>query len=183
MLSSSLYTSEEKDYFSLVRFRKIIINALAIDEFDWVEKFVDNYLARLPQQYRDGMYYYSQALLNFRKKNFDAALENISKVKFEIYSVKFDAWGIKLKSEYELGYYEEAAYSLDSYKHSINTDKTSPHWMKARFQNFMNYFGKILKRKENEIDFFGKEKKDMVNEISNTKEIIDKSWLTEKVGE
>src|SRR5260221_12824090 len=128
------------------------------------------------------MYFYSQSMLHFKKKEFDKALENISKVKFEVYSIKFDAWGITLKSEFELGDYERAAYSLDSYKHSLISDRASPKWIKIRFQNFMNYFVRILKKQEIEAGFTKPEIESMQKEISGISEIADKNWLLGKLS-
>lgn len=179
MLTRKLFTAEDEDYFSIIRFRGMVKCALLNDEFAWTEEFLNKYLEKLPIQFRDNMNYYSLALLYFRRRMFGKALENVSKVRFETYRIKFDVWALKLQIEFELGYYEEVLYSIDSFRHSLKNDTTSPHWMKARFSNFMNYFQKVLKIKHSqekpEAEFFK-------NEISKSKEVLEKDWLLEKLA-
>lgn len=182
MLSKGLYTSEDKDYFPLIRFRKVIRNALSINELSWTEKFMENYLDKLPVNYRREMYCYSKAMLQFKSGDFERALENISKVKFEVYSMKYDVWLVKLCTEFELGYFEQALYSIDSYKHLLKNDNTSPVRMKERFINFITYYLKILKLKSGEktgsID-----NEILKNEIEAAKVLWEKDWLLEKLNE
>jgi len=183
MLASGLFTFEDKDYFPLIGFRKVIRNALSINEFSWTEGFISKYLNTLPKEFRNNMHHYSQALLSFHKGKFDKALENISKVKFEIYSIKFDVWALKLQTEFELEYYEEALYSLDSYRHLMKNDTASPAWMKARFLNFLNYYTRILRIRNEENKFSEIEAKTLKDEISKCRELVEKLWLLEKLNE
>ncbi len=178
MLSRNLFTAEDEDYFSVIRFRGMVRCALLNDEFAWTEAFLGKYLDKLPKQFRDNMNYYTRALLYFHRRMFGEALENVSKVKFETYRIKFDVWALKLQTEFELDYYEEALYSIDSFRHSLRNDTTSPQWIKARFSNFINYFHKILKMKD------GQEKSEadiLREEISKSKEVLEKDWLLEKL--
>lgn len=181
MLSTGLFVSQDLDYLPLLRFMNMIKNALLINEFVWTEEFISKYLNRLTKEFRNNMYHYAFALLNFRRGQFDEALENISMVKFEVYTMKFDAWALKLKSEFELNYYEEAFYSIDSYRHSLRNDTTSPEWMKARFSSFMNYFHKILKIKSDGEKVPDIEKEIFRDEISKSGELLEKEWLLEKL--
>jgi hypothetical protein len=183
MLSTGLYVANENDHLSLVRFRKIIIDAISINEIKWVEEFIGNYLDKLPEEFRSNMYYYTQALLNFCKANFEKTLENISKVKSDVYTVKFDVWTLKLQCEFELKYLEEAYYSIDSYKHSLKSDTTSPQLMKNRFLTFLNFYNNLLKLSINSEDL----KKNTTsleilrNDVLKSSELLKKKWLLEKL--
>jgi hypothetical protein len=95
--------------------------------------------------------------------------------------MKFDTWSLKLQAEFELGYFEEALYTLDSYRHLLKNDKSSPEWMKQRFLNFLNYFSRILKLKNEESKFSETDTEALRDEVSGCKELIEKSWLLEKI--
>jgi hypothetical protein len=179
MLSNELYSWKNTDYFPLVGFRKMIKNALSLNKFEWTSNFIKKYISKLPSEFQDIMGYFSQALLSFHRGEFDKALENISKVKFEFFSMKFDIWVLKLQSEMELGYYEEALYSVDSYRHLLKKDTSSPTWMKDRFMNFMNHYTKILKIK-NEVNFSEDEREILKNKIVDS-ELIEKQWILQKI--
>jgi hypothetical protein len=182
MLKASLYTSSDAHNIPLIRFRNIVRNALIIKEFQWTEDFISAYLDKLPEEHRESMYSYSLALLNFDKGKFDLALENISKVKFETYSVKFDVWSLKLKTEFELDMHEQALYSVDSYKHLLKKDKSSPEWMKKRVLGFINYYYRILKLKNERNKSAETDTIYLQNEISACSELIEKKWLLEKLS-
>jgi hypothetical protein len=181
MLSMGLVTSQDNDLFPLIRFRKMILNALSLGKLEWTENFVKDYINLLPENFRENMSYYSQAYIHFKKGIYENTLLNISRVKLDVYSVKFDTWILKLQSELELGYYEEALYSVDSYKHLLRNDSSSPEWMKKRIHNFINFFHKILKvrSEENELKEF--EKENLAKEILNSKDLIERKWLLEKL--
>jgi hypothetical protein len=179
MLTKGIYTSEDKDYFPLIRFRKIIRNALSVNAVRWTEEFIKSYLEKLPEKYRLNMNYYAQAMLLLKSRKFDLALQNISRVKFELYSLKFDVWVLKLCTEFELGYFEEAVYSVDSYRHLLKNDTNSPDWMKKRFLKFINYYQKLLNVNTGKKPGFINTGL-LINEIELSKEILEKEWLLEK---
>ena len=181
MLSTGLYTSQDEDYLPLIRYRLILRNALIIGEYEWAKEFAKNYLDKLHPEFRENMNYFSKALLSFFKKQFEESLENISKFKSIIYTMKFDVWILKLQTEFELGYWEEALYSLDSFKHSIKNDITSPDWIKARFNNFMNYYRRLLTAVSQGEVISKMEKENLEREISASPEVFEKEWLLEKL--
>lgn len=181
MIALELLTSEDKDYLSLIGFRKIIRNSLAVGELKWTKDFVNKYLGMLPEAFRDNMYYYSQALIEFTGGAFNKALENVSKVKLETYAIKFDMWAMKLESEFELGYYEEALYSIDSYKHLLKKDNVSPEWMKERILIFIGYFNKVLRFKNENQRFSETDREMLKQEISAAPNLIDRKWLAGKL--
>ncbi len=186
MLSTGLYKSEDSDYFSLIRFRKMLKISLSLHEYKWAENFINKYLSELPKEFQNNMYFYSEALLYFSKMNFDKSLENISKVKSEVYIFKFDVLVLKLQCEFELKYFEEAYYSLDSIKHLLKSDTTSPKWMKSRLSGFLRYFNYLLKTTHTRVvqlkyEFVPFEK--LINEIKNSSQILEKEWLLDKFNE
>jgi hypothetical protein len=179
MLTGGLFTSNENDYFPLIRFRKIILTLLTLKKYNEAEDFIRLYKDKLPEEFRENMYYYSCALLSYEKKQFRQALENIMKVKFDTYSMKYDVWALKIKTQYELDYIEQSFYTFDALKHSIKNDKKSPEWMKKRFSNFLNCFQTVLKLKAG--DELDRSADEIRNEILKSSELIEKKWLLEKL--
>ena len=181
MLTTGLYTSQDEDYLPLIRYRLILRNALITGEYEWAKEFTKNFLDKLHPEFRENMNYFSRALLSFFEKQFEESLENISKFKSLIYTMKFDVWILKLQTEFELGYWEEALYSLDSFKHSIKNDMTSPDWIKTRFSNFTNYYRRLLTAVSQGEVISKMEKENLEREISASSEVFEKEWLLEKL--
>jgi len=179
MLSTGIYSSDAKNYLNPVRFRNFIFNALQVGEIEWAENVIKNHVKDLPPKFQNDMLLYARACVDFKCGNYDKALQGISKVKYSDYAVKFDVWTLKLKALYELGYFEEALYSLDSYAHSLKQDTTSPQWIKTRFSNFIRAYRKLLKLKYQQMP--KTEARLLRDEITKTRELLDQRWLLEKI--
>jgi hypothetical protein len=179
MLERNLYESLDTNYMNLVRFWKIINNAISLKKFDWTENFIKDYSEKLLPEIVHHMKNYSYSLLSFAKGDYQKSLEYAAKVKSFEYLINYSTKVLKLKCFCELGYLEEAIYSVDSYKHSLRKDTTSPDWIKTRFSNFINYYVKMLMIKE-EADK-SVDAGILRIEISKETEILEKHWLLEKV--
>jgi len=179
MLSSNLYTSDDSNYLHVIAFRKIVETSLYLKKFDWTKTFIEEYSSRLPPDSIEHMKNYAYALLEFSKGEYGKAIEHASKVKFYEFNIKYASKIIKLKSYFELCYFEEIYYSIDSYRHTLKADE-APDWAKLRFLNFLTSLEKITKlRAENSSDEFEFKK---INEVISCEDIFESDWLKEKVS-
>ncbi|MBK8982642.1 MAG: hypothetical protein IPM38_10065 [Ignavibacteria bacterium] len=85
-LETGSYKWSEDDSFQIGLFRNMLFSALDCKEFEWMEHFVNNYSKELNPEHRDNMKYYSFALLEYGRKNYELALENLSKVEYKFFS-------------------------------------------------------------------------------------------------
>ncbi|MEO8664039.1 MAG: hypothetical protein ABI462_00970 [Ignavibacteria bacterium] len=90
MLENNIYKKSVSEDFHIVLFRNIVFRASKIGEYEWLEYFINKYSAELHADHRDNMKYYSLSHLFFAKKQFDKALENISKVRYAFFIYKID---------------------------------------------------------------------------------------------
>lgn len=180
MLDKNIYESDDNQYFHIIRFWKIVSNALRLNEFEWTENFVKDYSNRLAPEYTEHMRNYSYAMLYFAKGQYDESLECASKTKPLMYNIRYDLMFLKIKCCYELGLVEELYYHLDSFKHLLKND-TSPEWAKKRFENFLLFFENLVKLKKNpgemdkDIEFFNQK-------LQKAGEVSEKRWLLEKAN-
>lgn len=58
--------------------------ASELKELDWLENFINKFSAELAPADRDNMINYTFALLNYERKEYEKALENILKIKIKI---------------------------------------------------------------------------------------------------
>jgi hypothetical protein len=182
-LEKNLYSLNESDYFPVAGFRKILSTSIVLEKFEWAEYFTKTYIGRLPEDHRKNMSYYSEALLNFAKGIYEKALENIAKVTFKDYILRFNSWILKLKALYELGLFEDALYSLNSISQSLLNDTKSPEHEKTKVFNFLHIYRKLLKSK------FKHEKNEkseflIPNDLNTSSlQISDNKWLLNKIRE
>ncbi len=180
MIKEDLLTHTEKDYIQTNLFRNIFYIAVILKKYDWAEKFIEHYSARINPEQKENMFYFSRAFLGFEKKQFENALENISKVTHKFFVFKFDAKVLMLKIYYELEEYEPALSLIDSFFHFLSNNKSIHSHDRERFGNFLKYLKLFIKLKD---DPQKKEAGLLKKEISSAGNIINQKWLLEKAKE
>ena len=119
MLKNNIYKKSTKEDFHIVLFRNIIFVMTIAGKFEWLENFIEKYSGELHIDHRENMYSFSYAHVNFAKGNFEAALEYISTVSYDVFIFKMDVRVLLLKIYYELSYFEQAYSLIDSTLHFL----------------------------------------------------------------
>lgn len=157
----------------------LVSNAVALNEIEFAEKFVEEYSGKLPVDYRNNSYNYCLAVINFGKGDYGRSLAFLSNIRNEKLMLKYQSKKIYLKIYYELNDYESFLYAFDSFKHFKKRNKLSNETRAISY----NMFGESVKslfKLRNSFDKFEsvKLRKDILNNINK-----DKSWLLEKLDE
>ena len=71
------------------------------------------------------------------KGDYEKALRYLSRVKFRKYYDKFKIKALNLMIYYEAGYFEEAFFLADSFKHFISKYKSITPYVRERTNNFV----------------------------------------------
>lgn len=139
--------SPDGKYMRLMLYRQILMTAITLKEFEWTEKFVNDYSGKLPVNCRDNMRNFSFSQICFEQNKFEESLNLISKVNFDLFTLKLDVRNLMLKIYYELGFYEEAFSLMDSYRHFLSENKNVSEFYKDLAGGFLNYYAKLVKLK------------------------------------
>lgn len=156
-----------------------IVNVSAANDIKFTEDFINNYKDKIPQEFRENIYFYSMAVLNYRKKNFERSLEYIVKVQSKELLMKFDIKHLQLNIYYELNDRVAFDYSYDALKHfikSINLTNESRIVTRVKYCEYIKALFNL------------REKPDAYKLSSLKKEItenktLNKEWLLRKIGE
>jgi len=180
MIRNNAYSWSENEYMQIVTFRNIMITSLELQEYRWLESFTENYSDRLKPEYRDNMKNLVLANIRYAERRFEEALAFIQKVKYDVFLYKVDVRNLALKIFYELDMFEQAFYSIDSYRHFLANTHELTEYFKVQNINFVNLFAKILKAKADgifeEIDV-------IIKEINGTDPLSSRIWLLNKSEE
>lgn len=175
-LERGVYNSAEGGPIAPDMFRNIVINALRLEEYEWVEEFISTYIKNLQPEYRDNMYNFSMSLLSFEKGRFEHSLSFISNVRFDSIVLKFDVKILTLMVYFELGYFEAAISMMDSFRHFILETPYISGYIKEIHTNFIKYLNELIKMKVTDKHY---DKQLFINEVSTVK-VRNKEWLIEK---
>lgn len=172
----------ERDFLSHILFMNVITSGLDSGETKWVENFIRRYCDALKPEHRDNMFNFSFALIHLREKNYDTALEFISKVISDDLSYKHQLKSFYLKIYFELGEVQAFYSHIDSYRHFIKNDKLISPESREYITNYITLSKKLFDMK-NSPDKNIFEMQNMKKEITSHKSLINKLWLLKKVNE
>lgn len=164
---------------SVSDFRNIVVAALRVAEYDWTEKFIEEYADFLHPNFRDNAVFFSLARLEMYRKNYGKVLEQLQRINFADVWYNLGAKTIQVAAYYELKEFDTLESLLHSFKIFINREKSLTKDRKATYLNLIKYTKRIIMLLPSDKDKIAKLK----DEIVQTKGIVTKTWLLEKVEE
>lgn len=182
ILENGFYKLSQKEDFHIVLFRNIVIDTSSIFEYKWLEEFINKYSEELNENHRENMRAYSMAYLLFARSEFEKALENIMKIKYNLFLFKLDLKILQLKIYYELGFYEEGLSLVSATLSYINSTKELAEFIKESIGNFAKCMRELIKIRSD-----ASSKKIDLHELKlKVKNIFHTNlsgWIMEKISE
>ena len=162
---------------SVSNFRNIVHIALRVGEFDWAENFIFEYSKYIDEKYRANSVEFSLARLEFYRKDFNKVLDHLNRVNYEDVWYNLNAKSILLLTYYELDELDALESLLQAFKMYIRREKSLTIDRKEHFLNLIKFTQNLMKLSHKE-----KEKLNKLRvEISNSKGVVSKPWLLEKI--
>ena len=161
-------------------FTNIVRNASLLNEFDWLDNFLNEYKHRLNPELSDEITNYSQAMIESAKGNFEKSLMHFSKIKIERSNMKLDMKNLLIIIYYELNFIEELISLIDTNKHFLQRDRSVSDSYRQVSLLLMNFVSELIKIKSSnkKISTHGLRK-----EIEKSDYFIFKEWLLKKAEE
>lgn len=116
-------------------------------KLEWAEEFIQKTSRELPEKLRDSMTNHSLANLFFLKKEFNKALDYISRVNYDYPQHKIDSKTLTFRIYYELGEYEHAISVLDTTRQYLQKGTELAEIFRTCNLNFVKYAAELLRRK------------------------------------
>lgn len=166
-------------FFNDVLFKNIVTVGLLLKETDWTEDFINKYIDRIDPGEKNNVLYLSNARLNFKKKNYEKSLEELSKIiSVGHFYFKLSIKSLTLMIYIEKGWFVQAYDVIDAFRHYLSQEKMLPGFRKEKYINFLKYCNEIIKLNS-------KKSSDKANilklELLNAENVLEKEWLMEKV--
>lgn len=161
-------------------YKSVAATALIARQSGWAEKFINDYKKELRAEYREPVYYHCYAKIEISRKNYDKALEYLSKVKIDEIYLKTETRLLVGLIYYETGIEDSLNSLLDTMRHFFRNDKFMAEERKHFYWDFVKILNKIalLRNKDDQSAVFEIQKR-----IEDTPKLYLKNWLTEKINE
>lgn len=175
-LKSGILTYDNK--IDSYNFKIIVVIGLRLEEYDWIEYFIETYSSLVSEEERDNTRSYNMAMLHFYKKNYPKVLSLLQQLEYEDLTYNLGAKSMLLATYYEMDEYEPLSSLLDSFKVFLNRKKSKiPSTTITDYQNLIKFTRKLLSLNSNDHIAINK----LESEINKAEGVASKKWLLEKI--
>ncbi len=169
----------ENNRINRFTFSNIVAMALVLEEYDWLEKFIDESSEKLNPTYRAATICFNKARLSFAKKEFGDALLHLQSAEYKDLVNNIISKSLLIQIYFELGEFRSLESHLDSFAQFIRRREVSDYHRK-NFVNIIGFVRKIIStpsyEKEQRAELRKQVKEERVLSVSV------RAWLLEKVG-
>lgn len=175
----------ENGLLSHISYRNIVTIAIKLKEYNWAEKFIEDYKPLVTQRHQENAYNLSKSNLLYAKQDYSETVFLLNQVEFtDVYYACTSKYTL-LKAYYALREIETLDYFVSSFQLYLKRNKEISANFKKSSENFLKHFKKMLLI-EKKLDYQEKEKvekkiKDLKGSITAEKTMANKSWLLEEL--
>lgn len=176
-LDSGYYKEEKTKSLTPSLFRIILENALELENFKYAENFIKRFSAEIIKEQRDNSYNYGNALINFYKEDYKSALDYLSKISGNLFTL--DQKALRILLFVKQNYFFEGNNELNSFKKFLSANKfisveTQTRWIS--FCKLTKFYIEINEKKK-------QPGKKLIRDILNSnKEAYYHNWFLKKLN-
>lgn len=160
-------------------FRNVIVNGLRLGEYDWVEQFIDDYQVHLEEKYQENAVSFNRANLYFYKEEYEKVIETLREVEYDDISYNLNAKSMLIATYYELDEFEALQSLLETFRLYLQRNKKIAKSRKDLYLPLVQFTKHLTRLDPRDT----KQIQSLKKKIQNTKAVINKNWLLEKIGE
>jgi len=168
----------EKSLISKFTFLNVILIALKLKEFLWVNHFIDSHQHFIDKSSRDGIVRFSRARLDFEKGDYDSAMKILIHADFDDVLMHLSAKAMLVRMYYEQSEYDALESLLESMRTYLNRKDMIGGQQKTLYSNLVRFTKKMIS-----LNPYNKEPiqklKDEVAKVS----VAEKDWLLQQLDE
>lgn len=160
-------------------YKNIITAGLGIGEYDWAESFIQEYAQYLSPNIRENARRFNLAYLYFHQKKYQKVIELLQNVEYSDVVYALSAKQVLLRTYYESNEYLAMDSFLDSFRIYLRRNKLISKNLKREHNNFLTFLKKLATLNTSD----GQALKRLRKKIEETRSVIFKKWLLEKIEE
>jgi len=167
------------DYLAPEVFNNIVVTALRLEKFTWVEDFILKYSKKIDPRYQENVLTFNMARLHWYQKNHQKVIELLREVEYDHLGYNLKSKTMLLTTYYDTNEIEPLSSFLESFRTFLNRHKEIPQHRRSLYLNLIRFTKKTV----NIIPGDKKTIEKLHNEITETKSLANKDWLLEKLAE
>jgi hypothetical protein len=169
----------EDDFITAQNYKNIITVALHINEFEWVENFIQKYTDKLPPENQDNDRNYNLAKVYFHQQEYTKVIEQLREVEYKNVIYSLGGKLMLLKTYFELKEFLALDFLVDSFRIYLRRSSKIPKEVKQQYINVLRFTKKLANVESRDQATLLKIKE----QVLNCKALAAKKWLIEKIEE
>lgn len=166
----------ENDLIPRFTFNNMIAMALALEEFDWIDLFIQSNADKLDEDFKEQTINFNLARLAYARKNYNKALLHLQSSEYKDLVNNLISKMLLIKIYFELKEFESLYSQLDSFQQFIRRREVSDYH-RTNFMNIIRYIRKIM-----DVPSFAKnEQQQLYQQILEEPILSEREWLLQKV--
>ncbi len=159
-------------------YKNIIASSLVLEEFEWAERFMHEYKKFLAPAYRESHYSYNFAKLHYSRKDYEAAMQLLTKVEYDDLFLNISSKILLLKIYFETKEWDALDSLLSSFKTFLYRKKVIGYH-KDIYHNITDLTRKLRTLGPHN----KKEIKDFRKLVEKTQPNTERKWMLERLDE
>jgi len=162
---------------SLYTYKNVLKLGLALQEYDWVEQYLETFKQYLHPEQRENNYQHNLAVFYFSKRDYGKAMSLLQQVTFKDKLHELDARRMLLRIYYELQEFDALESLLESFQTYIRRQKNIGYHQ----ENYLNLIRFIKKMLRANLEIKA-DKTAIIESIHATKALAERGWLLEQLN-
>jgi hypothetical protein len=160
-------------------FKNIITISLRVGEFEWAERFINEYAPHLPPNIRENARMFNLANLYSHQKQYGKVIELLRNVEYSDVVYSLGAKLVLLRTYYESAEWLAMDSLIESFKIYLRRNQLISKTLKVEYLNFLNALGRLPNILYGDMQALERLKQ----KVLQTERITSKKWLLEKITE
>lgn len=157
-------------------FKNMITIGLSVGEFEWTEKFINEYYPYLPVSIRENARTFNLANLYFHQKKYGQVIELLRNVEYSDLVYALGSKLILLKTYCESNEQMALDSLTDSFRVYVRRNRDMSKGLKKEYLNFLNFLSRVPNAR------LTGSLPALHRKVSESQHVISKKWLLEIIG-
>lgn len=166
----------ENNLLTRATYLNIITIGLRLQEYDWIQRFIDTHTNQLEDDIRENTESFARARLAYEQKDYNTGMPLLAQVDFKHPVYNIMAKTLQLKIYYEIDEYDAMDSQLDSMTTYLRR-KTLSDLHKDNFGNIVRFVRRVSRLAPGD----RKKKAELREQIENATPLTEKKWLLEQL--
>jgi len=163
----------EDGFLNKYTYNNILLLAVALEEWDWSFRFLEQYKSALPPRDRDSAWRYNLATYYFRKKEFEQAQEILSQVEFRDVFYHLDARRMLVRIYFNTDATAALESLLDSFTIYLQRKRSALGYHRELNLNFVRFVKRLLQLEPGNVAA----RERIAAKIQETRLVAEREWL------